>query len=283
MLVIEYILQMDSNITFSRYSIDEKYKNLYTSNEILDNNIEDVNKIIFRIPKDIKKIDNIILSYDGQNLFDSSTSHFGTIFNLENIIQTYERQINKNFLIIGITSNSNRQTQYNPYPEFSDINYAEIHIKNVVSKFLPSVTNFLNVNLDQANLIVAGASMGGLMSIKTSILYPEFENIISLSPAFWFGYPQVLKDIKNLNDKSTVHLYTGKREGHIFGKHVKDIFPKEWDLDFSNNDNFYFSGVQKLKDALMTNKKNVFFSDSASGKHDENSWSLALIKIFENL
>ena len=50
---------MDSNITFSKYSIDEKYKNLYTSNEILDNNIEDVNKIIFRIPKDIKKIVSI--------------------------------------------------------------------------------------------------------------------------------------------------------------------------------------------------------------------------------
>ena len=125
--------------------------------------------------------------------------------------------------------------------------------------------------------------MGGLMSIKTSIMYPEFENIISLSPAFWFGYPKVTEDVKNLKEKSVTHLYTGKKEGHIFKNHVEDIFPNEWDLDFSNNDDFYFSGVQKIYEAFQSNNKNVNFTYDENGMHNESSWATALLKIFFNL
>ena len=183
-------------------------------------------------------------------------------------------------MIIGITSNSKRQIQYNPYPHEKDINFASIHIDNIVSKFLPSVSNFLGIKFELSKLIVAGASMGGLMSIKTSIMYPEFENIISLSPAFWFGYPKVIEDIQNLNEKSATHLYTGKKEGHIFEKHVEDIFPIEWDLDFSNNDDFYFSGVQKIYEAFHSNNKNVNFTYDENGMHNEGSWATSLLKIF---
>ena len=274
---------MTANITFSRYSEDKEFNNLYVSNKIMDEILEESNNIIFRVPENLEKIDNLILCFDGQNLFDPLTSHFGTIFDLDKIIRNFENQSNENFLIIGITSNSKRQIQYNPYLHEEDINFASIHIENIVSKFLPSVSNFLEIKFDLSKLIVAGASMGGLMSIKTSIMYPQFENIISLSPAFWFGYPKVVEDIKNLNEKSATHLYTGKKEGHIFGKHVKDIFPNEWDLDFSNNDDFYFSGVQKIYEAFQLNNKNINFTYDENGMHNESSWATALLKIFLNL
>ncbi len=274
---------MIDGINFTKYSRNKIFKNLYKSNEIFDEKIEDTNQIIFRIPKDLTKIDNLILCYDGQNLFDSSTSHFGTIFNLESLINNFEDQFKKNFLIISVTSNSKRQFQYNPYPEKGDRNFAEEHIKNIVLKFIPSVKNFLDINFDQTKFIVAGASMGGLMSIKTSIIYPEFENIISLSPAFWFGYPGILNDIKNLGNNSTTYLYTGKKEGHIFGDHVKNIFSKNRELDFSNNDNFYFSGVKNINDSLKLNKKNVKFFIDENGLHNEISWASAMPEIFLNM
>ena len=194
-----------------------------------------------------------------------------------------EDEFGKNFLIIGITSNEKRHIQYNPYPKENEINHAETHIKNIVLDFLPSVLNHLNVNFENTNQIVAGASMGGLMSIKTSILFPQFRNIISLSPAFWFGYPGILNDIKNLGNNSTTYLYTGKKEGHIFGDHVKNIFPKNRDLDFSNNDNFYFSGVKNVNDSLELNKKNVKFFIDENGLHNETSWASAMPEIFLNL
>ena len=274
---------MNQHISFSNYSDDKDFKNLFTSNEIFDEQISETNKILFRIPNDLSHIDNLILTYDGQNLFDSSTSHFGTIFDLENILQTIENEFGKNFLIIGITSNEKRQLQYNPYPKENEINHAEMHIKNIVLNFLPSVLNYLNVNFENTNQIVAGASMGGLMSIKTSILFPQFRNIISLSPAFWFGYPRVLYDVKNLSNESSTYLYTGKKEGHIFGDHVKNIFSNDWDLDFSNNDDFYYSGVKKIEDSLKSNNKKVIFSYQENGHHNETSWATAILDILGKL
>ena len=274
---------MDQHISFSKYSDDKDFKNLFTSNEIFDEQINEKNKILLRTPCDFSHIDNLILSYDGQNLFDSSTSHFGTIFDLENILRTIEDEFGKNFLIIGITSSEKRHIQYNPYPKENEINHAETHIKNIVLNFLPSVLNYLNINLDNTNQIVAGASMGGLMSMKTSILFPQFRNIISLSPAFWFGYPSILNDVQNLSNESSTYLYTGKKEGHIFGDHVKNIFPNNWDLDFSNNDNFYYSGVKNIKESLDSNNKKVIFSFQDNGGHNETSWATAILEILGKL
>ena len=274
---------MDQHISFSKYSDDKDFKNLFTSNEIFDEQIKEKNKILLRTPSDFSHIDNLILSYDGQNLFDSSTSHFGTIFDLENILQTIEDEFGKNFLIIGITSNEKRHIQYNPYPKENEINHAETHIKNIVLNFLPSVLNYLNINLEDTSQIVAGASMGGLMSIKTSMMFPQFRNIISLSPAFWFGYPSILNDVKNLSNESSTYLYTGKKEGHIFGDHVKNIFPNNWDLDFSNNDNFYYSGVKNIKESLDSNNKKVIFSFQDNGGHNETSWATAILEILGKL
>ena len=274
---------MDQHISFSKYSDDKDFKNLFTSNEIFDEQINEKNKILLRTPCDFSHIDNLILSYDGQNLFDSSTSHFGPIFDLENILQTIEDEFGKNFLIIGITSNEKRHIQYNPYPKENEINHAETHIKNIVLNFLPSVLNYLNINLEDTSQIVAGASMGGLMSIKTSMMFPQFRNIISLSPAFWFGYPSILNDVKNLSNESSTYLYTGKKEGHIFGDHVKNIFPNNWDLDFSNNDNFYYSGVKNIKESLDSNNKKVIFSFQDNGGHNETSWATAILEILGKL
>ena len=274
---------MDQHISFSKYSDDKDFKNLFTSNEIFDEQINEKNKILLRTPCDFSHIDNLILSYDGQNLFDSSTSHFGTIFDLENILRTIEDEFGKNFLIIGITSSEKRHIQYNPYPKENEINHAETHIKNIVLNFLPSVLNYLNINLEDTSQIVAGASMGGLMSIKTSMMFPQFRNIISLSPAFWFGYPSILNDVQNLSNESSTYLYTGKKEGHIFGDHVKNIFPNNWDLDFSNNDNFYYSGVKNIKESLDSNNKKVIFSFQDNGGHNETSWATAILEILGKL
>ena len=93
---------MRTNIAFSRYSEDKEFNNLYISNKILDEILEESNNIIFRVPENLEKIDNLILCFDGQNLFDPRTSHFGTIFDLDKIIRNFENQSNKIFLIIHI-------------------------------------------------------------------------------------------------------------------------------------------------------------------------------------
>ena len=90
-------------------------------------------------------------------------------------------------------------------------------------------------------------------------------------------------DVKNLSNESSTYLYTGKKEGHIFGDHVKNIFSNDWDLDFSNNDDFYYSGVKKIEDSLQSNNKKVIFSYQENGHHNETSWATAILDILGKL
>ena len=53
--------------------------------------------------------------------------------------------------------------------------------------------------------------------------------------------------------------------------------------NFSNNDNFYYSGVKNINESLEKNKKNVKFFVDENGLHNETSWASAMPEIFLNL
>jgi CspA family cold shock protein len=195
-------------LTFTPYSAKKKFKNLYISNEIVDDELKDVNKVLVRIPNTEIPITDLLLCFDGQNLFDENTSHFGSIFNLENLIQSAEVKQKSNVLVIATTSNRQRKIQYNPYPR--DHSETSIqHLKEIHKTYIPEVVNNFNLEITHTKKHVLGASMGGLMAIKFSIINPEFKNVICLSPAFWYGFPGVLEDIKNIQKSTFLHLYTG--------------------------------------------------------------------------
>ena len=63
------------------------------------------------------------------------------------------------------------------------------------------------------------------------------------------------------------------KEGDIFGDQVKNIFPKEWDLDFSNNNDFYVSGVKKIEEELKLNNIKTNFVFKEKGQHNETHWN----------
>jgi len=77
-------------VDFSTYSQEEKFNNLYLSEEIFDEELKDSNKILVRTPNPQKPISDIVLSFDGQNLFDKETSQFGYYFNLESILESFK-------------------------------------------------------------------------------------------------------------------------------------------------------------------------------------------------
>ena len=146
-------------------------------------------------------------------------------------------------------------------------------IESILEDHLPQIYGDYDINVSNLKKIVMGASMGGLMSIKTGILNPSFENIVSLSPAFWFGFPGIVNDLNNLSKKSICNLSVGTKEGDIFGDQVKNIFPKEWDLDFSNNNDFYVSGVRKIEEELKLNNIKTNFVFKEKGQHNETHWN----------
>ena len=269
-------------LEYLKYSDKKIHDNLFISEPIMDTSLNSSNQVLVRIPDSKKPITDVILSFDGQNLFDEKTSHFGSIFNLEKLIQTTEIDRDKNILVIALTSNNQRQTQYNPYPrQTSEI--SSLHLKMIILDVIPSVLKNFKLDITKTKKHVLGASMGALMAIKFSIINPEFNNIVCLSPAFWFGFPGIILDTKNLDKTTFLYLYTGKKEGHIFSDDVKNIFPKEWKLDFSTNDNFYVSGVNLMEKSLIKNNIQYEYLIEDEGMHNESYWRKVLEKYFKEL
>ena len=192
---------------------------------------------------------------------------------LENTLQEQEDNTENGYFVIGVTSNSSRKKQYNPYPRLDGRNHAIKHIDNIINDFLPQIIGDYDIDYSYVKKIVLGSSMGGLMSFKTSIMYPQFDNVVSFSPAFWYGYPGIEEDLQYLSQNTICNLSVGSDEGEIFGDEARNIFPNEWELDFSSNDNFYISGVNKILEILKQRniKTNFVFQDS--GKHNEETWS----------
>jgi len=267
-------------LLFSEY--DQSLKNISISQPIVDIGIEDTNSVIIRYPK-LKRVTHFILSFDAQNLFLKEKSGYGYFMNLENILQEQEDKTNNGYFVLGVTSNSNRKMQYNPYPRVKGTNYAVKHIDNIMNDFLPQVIGDYDIDYNYVNKIVLGSSMGGLMSFKTSILYPQFDNVISFSPAFWYGFPGIEEDLQYLSQNTLCNLSVGTDEGEIFGDEARNIFPNEWELDFSNNDNFYISGVNRILEILKQRniKTNFVFQDS--GKHNEETWSFIFKEFLKSL
>jgi hypothetical protein len=68
--------------------------------------------------------------------------------------------------------------------------------------------------------------------------------------------------------------YIGRtKEEDVFGDDVRNIFPNDWDLDFSNNNNFYISGVERIKKELELNGLRTNFILQEEGKHNETYWN----------
>ena len=267
-------------LQFSEY--DDLFSNIYCSQPILDINVEDSNRFIIRYPK-FREITHVIFSFDAENLFLKNKSAYGYCFEIENIFSELEAQSEKGYFLVSSTSNKNRSRQYNPYTLNQEINFAEAHIENIFSDHLPEILDDDGVNLNLVKKIVMGASMGGLMSLKSSIMYPVFNNIISFSPAFWFGYQELIEDLKNLNINSAINLTVGTNEGSIFTKPVSDLYPTEWNLDLTSNNNFYTSGVKTIYEELISSKIKTNFILKEEGEHNENTWSMLLKEILFSL
>ena len=257
-------------LLFSEY--DKSMDNIYSSQPVVDINLGDTNNYLVRFPK-FKKITHIILAFDAENLFIKEKSSYGYFFNLESLLSDLEESKNRGYFVVSTTSNSSRQKQYNPYPRNDSENFATKHIESILETHLPQICSDYDIELSNLKKIVMGASMGGLMSIKTSVLYPFFNNIISLSPAFWFGYPRVVKDLVNLSKDSICNISVGTNEEDVFGDDVRNIFPNNWDLDFSNNNNFYVSGVEGIKKELELIGVKTNFILQEEGKHNETHWN----------
>lgn len=149
----------------------------------------------------------VIYMHDGQNLFFSEQAYTGITWE---VAETVTRLINENkiepVIIVGVWNTPFRFQEY--MPEDEDIGYPEV-VKNslteqninllsnnytdfLVKELKPYIDSNFNTAPEREHTFVAGASMGGLISLYSLTRYPDiFGGAACVSTHWPVGSPEI--------------------------------------------------------------------------------------------
>ena len=194
----------------------------------------------------------VLYMHDGQNLFDDATSFSGE-WGVDEALDSAKKQC----IVVGIDNGGlKRMNEYNPYDhERFGKGEGDLYLEFIVRTLKPYIDKKFRTKKDASNTIIAGSSMGGLISLYAVIKYPKvFGKAGVFSPAFWIA-PQLKHDIEKKVKPSThknlrIYFYGGDQEGTEMVRGM-----------------LYFFELMRQK---ASSKMKVRIN--AEGKHNEPTW-----------
>jgi len=194
----------------------------------------------------------VLYMHDGQNLFDDATSFAGE-WGVDEALDSAKKQC----IVVGIDNGgTKRMTEYNPYDhdKFGS-GEGDLYLNFIAKTLKPYIDKKFRTKPDAANTMIAGSSMGGLISMYAVMKYPKvFGKAGVFSPAFWVA-PALKADLENMVKPTThknvrIYFYAGEQEGNQM---VQDML-------------YVFDRMRKLAGSKMKVKIN------AEGIHNEHTW-----------
>jgi predicted alpha/beta superfamily hydrolase len=262
------ILQKDTTIYLSIANWQDNFKSKpreHTSSpnvHILDSafNIPQLNRkrrVWVYLPPDYEtsgKKYPVIYMHDGQNLFDSFTSGYGE-WGIDETMDSLYKLGKPMSMVVGIDHGAEyRLTEYNPYSnkrfgkgmgdEYTDF---------LATTLKPFIDQKYRTRSSAKNTIIAGSSMGGLISLYAAAKYPKvFGRAGVFSPAFWVA-PEIYSYLPGKKfRKQKLYFIAGELESNEMVPDMKKIY-----------DQLFLQGVKK---------KNMRLMIAPDGKHSEWFW-----------
>jgi predicted alpha/beta superfamily hydrolase len=199
-----------------------------------------------------KKKYPVMYMHDGQNLFDDSTAAFGE-WGVDECLDSLIKKNKPACIVVGIDNGPQRFNEYNPY-DFQQFGKGEgdLYLEFLVQTLKPFIDKQYRTNPAKENTIIAGSSMGGLISYYAMLQYPGvFGKAGVFSPAFWTA-PQIKNVTESLSRKvnGKFFFYMGGKEG---GTPISDM--------------------QEVQEILGERSQAMVYSviDAESG-HNEQAW-----------
>ncbi|HYC27687.1 MAG TPA: alpha/beta hydrolase-fold protein, partial [Chitinophagaceae bacterium] len=156
----------------------------------------------------------VLYMHDGQNLFNEATSYAGE-WGVDETLDSMKKQC----IVIGIDNGLlKRMNEYNPYNnERFGPGEGRQYIDFIAKTLKPYIDKKYRTLKDRNNTIIAGSSMGGLISMYAAVIYPRVFGAAGVfSPSFWIS-PKLKDDINKLVKPSThrqsrIYFYAGEQE-----------------------------------------------------------------------
>jgi predicted alpha/beta superfamily hydrolase len=203
----------------------------------------------------------VMYLHDGQNLFDEATTAFGEEWGVDECLDSLIAKGKPACIVVGIDNGAaTRMNEYNPY-EFiykdsasskTFLPQGNEYLKFLVQTLKPFIDKKYRTLKDKENTIIAGSSMGGLISYYAALKYADvFGKAGIFSPAFWTAPPiKTLADSVTSKLSSKFFFYMGDKEGGTYVADMKEVAEK-----------------------LGTNSNVMIYSViDSGGKHNEKAW-----------
>ena len=202
----------------------------------------------------------VLYMHDGQNLFDEISSGYGE-WGVDECMDSLLAKGKQASIIVGIDNGgATRMNEYNPY-EFTWKDSAtskiffpegEAYVDFITQTLKPFIDKNYRTLPSKENTIIAGSSMGGVISYYAVLKYPEVYGKAGIfSPAFWTA--QALKELTDSVSKKVsakFFFYIGGQEGE---QHIQLM--------------------NEMAEKLATNSNTMIYSVvDGAGKHNEAAW-----------
>jgi len=194
----------------------------------------------------------VLYMHDGQNLFEDSTSFSGE-WGIDEALDSLGKRFGE-VIVVGIDNGGDkRMNEYSPFDmerfgKGEGDQYADFLVKNL----MPYINKTYRTRRQAREAMIAGSSMGGLISLYAMLKYPKkFGNAGVFSPAFWIA--PALKNVvekRAKRVKGKIYFFAGQQESERMVPDMLDIMQR----------------MSQLSKAKITT---VIRSE---GKHNEATW-----------
>ena len=231
----------------------------------------------------------VIYMHDGQNLFDLSLAKHGAIWDVHTTIEhLMKTKLFEGAIVVGVdcAPGLERLDEYSPWvtERMEDMKASghfqrevggegEAFAEFLVHQLKPYVDSMYRTKPDRANTLIAGSSMGGLMSLYFGAAYPNvFSKVCAMSTAAWFADRALFDHMKKLDVNMPTKWYL-------------DVGTKETSSDEIENFNqIYIDGTLALERHLLelgVSRDQVKVVVEEGGTHYETAWARRLPSALE--
>lgn len=152
---------------------------------------------------------------DGQNLSDPAIAFGGKTWSLhEGLAWLAERGIEP--IVIGVHNTPGRLAEYSPFPDAKHGGGdGDRYTRFLIDTVKPRIDAAFRTRKDRDSTVVAGSSMGGLISLYAFFRRPSpFGRAVVMSPSIWFGGREILRFVeKARTTRGRLYVDVGTAEG----------------------------------------------------------------------
>ena len=167
----------------------------------------------------------VIYMHDGQNLFEEATA-FGAEWGVDEAVDNMR---NKS-IVVGIDNGGEKRGNEYTVDDTDTFGQAEgnQYLQFIVETLKPYIDKTFRTLSDREHTVIAGSSLGGLISFYGALFYPHvFGTAGIFSPSFWIA-PRTIEILKScaaasVQQHQRFYFYAGEQEGENVVEHVQAV------------------------------------------------------------